>query len=99
MELSRVDLPDNAVGHVDHTGRQVEILQVQIGGRDFQLIEQPDALAEQKRHQVDVDLIQQTFIQALLDHTGSTYDHILVPCDVLRLLDRLFYSSGDEGEW
>ena len=43
---------------------------LEVGGLDREAIEEADALAEEQRHEVDVDLVDQPGVEGLLENGG-----------------------------
>ncbi len=79
-------------GRTDHAyAFQVDPLYVQV-------VEQPDALSEQERRHVNMDLVHPPQVEALLQDAGGAHDDILVPCGLFCLTNGPFNPIGDKGE-
>src|SRR5687767_13502918 len=63
-----------------------------------QVVEHTDAAAEQDRHQVDVYLVENSGLDALLHDTRAGYGDIFVACGLLGLADGTFDAVGNEDE-
>jgi hypothetical protein len=63
-----------------------------------QVVEQSDTTTEQDGHQVDMDFVKQSGLEALLGDAGGAYRDTLVPCNLPGLLNGAFYAVGDESE-
>src|ERR671921_2850037 len=63
-----------------------------------QVVEQPDAVPEQDRHQVDVYLVEESRSDALLHEARADHADVLVACDRFRLLYGTFEAVRDERE-
>src|SRR5215217_1853091 len=72
---------------------------LQVDRPGAEVVEQADAAPEQDRHQVEVDLVQESRSDALLHDARGPHTDVLVPGDRLRLLEGAFQSVGDEREW
>ena len=62
------------------------------------VVEQPDAVPEQDRHQVDVYLVEEPRSDALLHEARADHADVLVACDRFRLLYGAFEAVRDERE-
>src|SRR5215211_9179668 len=71
---------------------------LQVDRPGAEVVEQADAAPEQDRHQVDVDLVQESCPEALLHDAGGAHADVLVAGNRLRLLQGAFEAVGDEGE-
>src|SRR4029453_446072 len=71
---------------------------LQVDRPDAEVVEQADATPEQHRHQVDVDLVQESRSDALLHDAGRAHPHVLVAGDRLGLREGAFQAVGDEPE-
>jgi hypothetical protein len=60
--------------------------------------EEPGTAAEDHRHQVDGDLVQQARVEALTRHLTAVDTDVPVPGDLLSGLDGLLDAAGDEHE-
>ena len=77
---------------LDHPGA------FQINTTRSEIVEQPDSCPKQDRHQIDMDFIQQSGLDALLGDSRAGYGDVLVPCGLLCLTNGAFNAIGDEGE-
>jgi hypothetical protein len=71
---------------------------LQVDRPGAEVIEQADAAPEQHRHQVEVELVQESRSEALLHDAGGAHADVLVPGDRSGLLQGAFESVGDKGE-
>ena len=62
------------------------------------MVEEPDSLSQQDRHQLDVQFVDEASVQALLGDVRAGHTNGLVARDRLGLRDRPFNAIGDEGE-
>jgi hypothetical protein len=62
------------------------------------VVEQADTCAQQERHQVDMDFVEQSGLEALLHDRGGGNDDTLLSGDRPGLRDGAFHSVADEGE-
>ena len=62
------------------------------------MLKEADSLAEQNRHQVNVNLVEQTQLQALAHDAAGSDDDVLVPGDGFCLSHRGFDALRHEGE-
>ena len=76
-------------------GAHRDDLELRVAGR---MLEQPDAVAEEERRDVDENLVDQPLRQRLLAWRGAAELHVLVPGHRLRLMNRAGDAVGDEGE-
>jgi hypothetical protein len=63
------------------------------------MLEQPLAVAKQHGRQINVDLVQQPRLQALLDDVRAANDDMPVPGNALSLFDGARNAVRNEGEW
>jgi hypothetical protein len=71
---------------------------LQVDRPGAEVVEQSDAAPEQDGHQVQVDLVQESRSDALLDDAGGAHADVLVAGDRLGLLQGAFQAVGDERE-
>ena len=68
--------------------------------RDTQVCEERNPCPEENRNQADIDLIQETQVEALLSDGRAGDDHVLVSCDSTRFCDGLSHAAGShERKW
>ena len=65
---------------------------------DAEMVKQPDTAAQQHWHEVDVEFVEQSGLEALLRDARGADGNILVPGDFLGLCYRAFDAIADEGE-
>lgn len=70
----------------------------QLDGFSPQMLEQWDTLSKQDGCQVDINLVDKTSLEALLQDIRAKYVDILIPCDSLGLANGAFNAVGDERE-
>src|SRR5512132_1877904 len=76
-ETGRTSLYD-AEGKVRHPSALDHSRALQVDRPGAEVVEQADAAAEQDRHQVDVDLVQEPRPEALLHDAGGAHPDVLV---------------------
>src|SRR6266545_2081818 len=72
---------------------------LELGRVGAELVEEPDAAAQEHGDEVDLQLVEQPGLQVLLRDVGATRERdVLVPGGRASLLERGFDAVGDEGE-